>query len=446
MSVQRARMRDILAELRRRGVFTVVGGPWVTVQEDYFRGMADTIFVGEAEETWPRFLEEWADGSHKARYEQLARTDMTTVPVPRFDRLRMSNYAFGSIQFSRGCPFTCEFCDIIVTFGRRSRLKTDGQVTAELSALLDVGMRVVFIVDDNLIGNKKAIKPILREVVTWQEARGYPLIFFTEASLDLAEDLELLQLMAEAGIVAVFVGIETPSEASLRETKKIQNLHKAASLVQRVWTIQEAGLEVWSGMIVGFDADDASIFVAQKQFLAEARIGAAMVGMLNAIPKTPLHARLDREGRLDHADLSAHGTNVIPLRMQREELRAGYVRLMGELYTPAAYFARLESLYIAGRIPTSTGHGRYWRRHPWRGLVARSVLLAGTVALYVRLMRKVPPTLRQEYTRRMWRMLKARPDPVMLFTYLTRCAMHFHFHTVAREMMGEGQGRLANTI
>src|SRR3954462_3725337 len=173
LSVQRFRMKEILTELKRRGVFTVVGGALVTVMEDSFEGMADVIFVGEAEETWPRFLGEWEQGLHQYRYEQAEKTDMSTVPVPRFALLKMRHYAFGSVQFSRGCPFQCEFCDIIVTFGRRPRIKTTAQVVAELDALRGQGIRMAFIVDDNLIGNKKAIKEVLHEVIAWQERHGY---------------------------------------------------------------------------------------------------------------------------------------------------------------------------------------------------------------------------------------------------------------------------------
>ena len=212
MSVQRFRMKEILTELKRRGCFCVVGGPWVTVQEDYFGDLADVIFVGEAEETWPRFLDEWRQGLHQLRYEQAEKTDMTKVPTPRFDLLKMRHYAFGSLQFSRGCPFQCEFCDIIVTFGRRPRIKTSAQVIAELEAICKSGMDIVFIVDDNLIGNKKAIKEVLREVIAWQEKKNYPLTLFTEASIDLADDPELMDLMVEANFIATFIGIESPDE------------------------------------------------------------------------------------------------------------------------------------------------------------------------------------------------------------------------------------------
>ena len=242
MNVQRQRMKEILHELKRRGVFTVVGGPWVTVQEDDIAGLADVIFIGEAEETWPRFLGEWNEGRHGTRYEQAERTDMATVPVPRLDLLRMKDYAFASVQFSRGCPFECEFCDIIVTFGRRPRIKTSAQVLAELDALVAARQRFAFIVDDNLIGNKRAIKLLLRDVIDWQVKHGYPLMFSTEASIDLAEDAELLELMMEANISSVFVGIETPNEAALRETKKVQNLRtRGGSMLDKVHRIQQAG-------------------------------------------------------------------------------------------------------------------------------------------------------------------------------------------------------------
>jgi radical SAM superfamily enzyme YgiQ (UPF0313 family) len=435
MSVQRFRMREILTELKERGAFTVVGGPWVTVQEDYFGELADVVFVGEAEQTWPQFLADWSQGRHPRRYEQADRSDMTTVPTPRFDLLKMQRYLFGSVQFSRGCPFQCEFCDIIVTFGRRPRLKTSAQVLAELEALRAQHVRIVFIGDDNLIGNKKAIKPLLRDLVAWQEANGYPLVFFTEASLDLAEDDELMQLMVDSHIISVFIGIESPNEASLRETKKLQNVRPAGTLVERVHRIQRAGLEVWCGMIVGFDHDDPSIFDAQCTFIREARIVHAMVGMLHAIPKTPLHRRLAAEGRLDPSDEPEFGTNVIPLRMTREELRDGYLRVMRDLYEPDAYFGRLEDLYIDQKLRWGGGRARYWRRHPWQHLKEQAANLARSVVVYRRLMREIPEaSLRREYSRRLGRLLRSRRDPALVLLYLIKCAMHYHHHTMARQM------------
>ena len=264
--------------------------------------------------------------------------------------LKTQHYLFGSVQFSRGCPFQCEFCDIIVTFGRKPRLKASSQIIAELEAQLSRRVEIIFIVDDNLIGNKQAIKSVLREIAAWQRDHGYPLTFFTEASLDLAEDPELLRLMVEANFTSVFIGIESPNEASLRETKKYQNVRAGNTIIDRVRTVQRAGIDVWCGMIVGFDHDDATIFGSQLAFLQESRILHAMVGMLYAIPKTPLYERLAAEGRLDTADENPFGTNVIPLGMSREQLREGYVQIMRDLYDPGAYFERLDRLFINERL------------------------------------------------------------------------------------------------
>jgi radical SAM superfamily enzyme YgiQ (UPF0313 family) len=446
MSVQRFRMREILEELKRRGAFIIVGGPWVTLEEGYFGDLPDAIFIGEAEDSWPQFLADWAAGRPQTRYEQTERTDMSLVPVPRFDLIPMKHYAFGSVQFSRGCPFTCEFCDIIVTFGRRPRLKTGGQVLAEITALRAQGAEFVFIVDDNLIGNKGAIKPILREVGRWQAERGYPLTFFTEASLDLADDAELLALMVEANIVTVFVGIESPNDAALIEAKKRQNLRGERSLVEKVHAIQAAGLEVWCGMILGFDHDDATIFEAHRRFLADARIMHAMTGMLTALPKTPLHARLVLEGRIDPADRSPFGTNVIPLQLGRDELRQGYVALMQALYAPEAYFDRFEALFVRGRLGFNATRRRYWAKHPWRGAWAGARAFVMAAAILARLLWHVEEAaLRREYRRRLVPLLRVRREPEMLLVYAMKCAIHAHVHALTRSMT-ESEAAVGNTF
>jgi radical SAM superfamily enzyme YgiQ (UPF0313 family) len=446
MVVQRRRMKEILAELRRRGAFVVVGGPWASVKEDDFADLADVIFVGEAEETWPRFLREWADGRHQVRYEQAEKTDMSTVPTPRFDLLKMRHYAFGSVQFSRGCPFQCEFCDIIVTFGRRPRIKTSKQVIAELEALMAQGIRMAFIVDDNLIGNKKAIRAVLMDLIAWQGQKGYPMTFFTEASIDLADEPELLRLMDEANIATVFVGIESPNEASLRETKKLQNVRAGGTLLEKIHRIQDAGQEVWCGMILGFDHDDESIFDAQLRFIAESRVPTVMLGMLSAIPKTPLYDRLAAEGRLDPSDEPEFGTNVIPNLLDRAQLRDGFVRVMDELYKPSAYFARLEDLYLKSRLNFSRAAARHRRRHAWRLLRAKGRFLLQAVGMLIRLILHVPePALRREYLRRVGRLLRVRPDPSALWIYVIKCVMHYHAHTIARRMV-EQQSRVVNTF
>jgi radical SAM superfamily enzyme YgiQ (UPF0313 family) len=265
------------------------------------------------------------------------------------------------------CPFTCEFCDVIVTFGRRPRLKTSEQVLAELESFRRAGLNIIFVVDDNLIGNKKAIKPILRDIIRWQHERAYPLTLFTEASLDLAEEEELMELMGLANFQSVFIGIETPNEDSLRETKKYQNVRpNAGTLVERVRRVQQHGIDVWCGMIVGFDHDDPSIFDVLPKFVAEARVSAALIGMLYAIPTTPLYDRLKNAGRLnDDEARDRYGTNVIPLRMSGEELRNGFTRVMQRSYTADAYFQRLDALFIEERFKFVLHQLPYWWSHPW---------------------------------------------------------------------------------
>jgi radical SAM superfamily enzyme YgiQ (UPF0313 family) len=435
MSVQRFRMKEILTELKRRGVYTVVGGPFVTVSEDYFEGLANAIFIGESEQTWPTFLSEWRQGLQRYRYEQAEKSDMTKVPTPRFDLLKMNKYAFGSLQFSRGCPFQCEFCDIIVTFGRRPRIKTAKQVIAELEAMRRAGTPIVFIVDDNLIGNKKAIKEVLKEVVAWQKKRGYPLSLFTEASIDLADDAELMELMVEANFIAVFIGIESPSEESLRQTKKFQNLRSGGTLLEKVHRVQSVGLSVWCGMIMGFDTDDETIFDRQIEFVQKARISFSMSGMLYAIPKTPLHARLASEGRLDLSDRPEFGTNVIPLRMTRADLQEGYLKVLKELYDPAAYFERTEELFLDPTWDVGSMRSEYWKKHPIRRAKMEGLFLAAGTVLYRRLMKGVTdPELREEYRYRVKRFLKVRKRPGLFLFYVFHLAMHFNAYTMTRNM------------
>jgi radical SAM superfamily enzyme YgiQ (UPF0313 family) len=446
MSVQRARMTEILQELRKRGIFAVVGGPWVSVSEDYFGNLAEVIFVGEAEETWPQFLRDFQAGQWEKRYEQANKTDMLQVPAPRYDLIKTEHYLFGSVQFSRGCPFQCEFCDIIVTFGRRPRIKSSDQILVELDQLLARNLRIAFIVDDNLIGNKNQIKLVLAEVAQWQRSKGFPLTFFTEASLDLADDDELMQLMVDCNIQTVFIGIESPNEASLRETKKIQNVRNTGTLIEKIHRVQNAGMDVWCGMIVGFDSDDESIFGAQIEFLRDARILHAMLGMLHAIPKTPLHARLKAEGRLDEEDTSEFGTNVIPLQLSRESLRDGYLQVMQSLYEPEGYFERLESLFLRGNFQFGQARAKYWRENRWVGALERTRYGVLAIGLLVRLMWSVPQSsLRKEYRKRIFRLLRVNRDPSVLFVYVIKCAMHYHHYTLSTSM-SDRRMKVVNTF
>lgn len=446
MTVQRFRATEILTELKRRGCFTVVGGPWVSVKEDYFGPLADVIIVGEAEMTWPKFLADWSRGEHASRYEQAERTDMTKVPAPRHDLMKMKSYAVGTVQFSRGCPFTCEFCDIIVTFGRTPRIKTTSQIIAELEALRKTaGIRAVFIVDDNLIGNKKIIKDVLREVIAWQKTHDYPLTFFTEASLDLVEDEELMALMDEANIRSVFVGIETPNEESLKETKKTQNLRgHNHSIAEKVEAIQAHGIEVWSGMILGFDNDSPDIFDRQIRLVEEAGIVHASVGMLSAIPKTPLYDRVARENRLDLADRTEYGTNIIPLGMDRAALRDGYLRVLRELYDPQRFFGRVDTLYFNGRLKPSSRDAELSKRPVRRLLLSlQALLIAG--GAFVKLCAAIDDAaLKKTYGRIAWNLLRRRPSPFVVQAYAIKFVMHYHYHRLVSTMGRNADGHLVN--
>jgi radical SAM superfamily enzyme YgiQ (UPF0313 family) len=366
--------------------------------------------------------------------------------VPRLDLLKMNRYFLGSVQFSRGCPFLCEFCDIIVMFGRRPRLKTAKQVIAELENLRAHKQVAVFIVDDNLIGNRKAIKELLVEVIAWQRANGYPLVFTTEASIDLADDDELMRLMIDANISVVFVGIESPNEASLRETRKLQNVRAGGSMVDKVRRIQDAGMEVHAGMILGFDNDDETIFESHRRFLGSARINIANVGMLSAIPSTPLYARLAQANRLDPSDHPAHGTNVVPLRMTRDTLSQGYVQLMANLYEPQAFFARLDDLYIKGKLEIGRAWQRYAAEHPWFRRARHLRIWVEAFAILALILWRVPEKpLRTIYAREFWRALKTRRSAIITSTYAMKCAQHYHLHRLVLSLQA-GDRPLVNTF
>ena len=447
MSIQGQRLIEILEEVRSRGVLVVVGGPMATVEPEVLEGLADVIFVGEADETWPRFLREWEQGTHQGRYEQAEKTDMARLPLPRVDLLKADRYMFGSLQISRGCPFTCEFCDIIVTFGRKPRLKGSEQVLAELEAFERAGLKIVFVVDDNLIGNKKAIKSVLRDIVKWQQERAYPLTLFTEASLDLAEDEELMQLMGLANFQSVFIGIETPNEDSLRETKKLQNVRpNAGTLLERVRRVQQHGLDVWCGMIVGFDHDDASIFEVMPKFLAEARISAALIGMLHAIPTTPLYDRLKQAGRLHDEDASEiYGTNVDPLGMSPQQLRDGFIQVMQACYEAAAYFQRLDAQFIDENFKFTLHQLPYWQSHKWAWAKRCFWNYVKFAVMASRLTSRLSDdALRSRYRRQLWRVFRARwREPHILFTYAIKVASHYHYAELARAMTAhDGSGAM----
>jgi radical SAM superfamily enzyme YgiQ (UPF0313 family) len=344
--VHRKRILELAQAFRQRGKLVAVGGPYASLCPEELRPHADILFVGEAEYTWPRFLQDYAAGRWEPEYRQDEKPSMLDSPVPRFDLLKVHRYRSMAIQFARGCPFSCEFCDIIVLYGRRPRTKSVAQVMAEVEAIRRLGAVNIFVVDDNFIGNKREAKELLRALGDWQERNGYPVEFMTEVSLNVAQDDELLALMKRAHFDTIFVGIESPRPASLQETKKTQNLREDP--VAAVHRIQAAGIEVMAGMIVGFDADDPAVFEEQFRFIQEARIPISMTGMLNAVPKTPLYARLKEAGRLVAESVGDQFvfTNIIPGGMSRLELYEGYRRLLGRLYDYGNYRRRAMALIL----------------------------------------------------------------------------------------------------
>ncbi|MGE5277377.1 MAG: B12-binding domain-containing radical SAM protein [Acidobacteriota bacterium] len=341
------RIFEMAEEFRRRGKFVVAGGPMASLCPERLRDKVDVVFVDEAEYTWPQFLEDYQAGEWKAEYHQVEKPSMHDSPLPRFDLLKTDRYRTMTIQFARGCPFNCEFCDIIVMYGRKPRTKTVAQVMAEVAEIHRLRIPNIFVVDDNFIGNKPEAKLLLRALEDWQKANGYPIEFMTEVSLNVAQDDELLQLMARAHFTTIFIGIESPRAASLQETHKTQNLRE--SLLDSVHRIQRAGIEVMAGMIVGFDNDDPSIFDEQFRFIQEARIPVSMTGMLNAMPKTPLHERLKQAGRLIAESVGDQFvfTNIIPQGMSRAQLYDGYKTLLQRLYSYRNYRRRVMQLILA---------------------------------------------------------------------------------------------------
>ena len=346
--VHKPRIFELAAAFRRRGRFVVAGGPFATLCPEELRGRVDVLFVGEVEHTWAQFLREYGAGAWQAEYHEGEKPSMLDSPVPRFDLLKVDRYRTMTIQFARGCPFTCEFCDIIVMYGRRPRTKSVAQVMAEVEAIHALGVSNIFVVDDNFIGNKREAKALLRALAAWQAARGYPVEFMTEVSLNVAQDAELLELMKQAHFSTIFVGIESPRTASLQESGKVQNTRE--DLLTSVHRIQAAGIQVMAGMIVGFDNDDPSVFEEHFRFIQEARIPISMTGMLNALPKTPLHARLQKAGRLIAESVGDQFvfTNVVPGGMSRLQLYEGYRHLLTRLYDHASYRRRAMAL-ILGR-------------------------------------------------------------------------------------------------
>lgn len=345
MSIQRPSVRSVVERCRRLRARTVAGGPLFTASPDEFPDV-DHLLLGEAEVTLPRFLADLQLGTPRHLYPAEQRADVRRTPIPLWNLINRKHYAAMNVQYSRGCPFDCEFCDITNLFGRRPRTKSPTQLLAELESLERFGWRgPIFFVDDNFIGDRaKLQQEVLPALIGWMKTRRYPFSFYTETSIDLADEPLLLELMVQAGFEQVFIGIETPHAAGHAESGKAQNRNR--DLLGCVRRIQRAGLQVQGGFIVGFDSDPPDIFEQQIDFIQASGIATAMVGVLTALPGTRLHRRLRAEGRLlgeSTGNNTAVELNFIP-RMDPTTLISGYQQILASIYAPPNYYRRVVQL------------------------------------------------------------------------------------------------------
>ena len=414
MTVQQESAREVIARCRVAGVKVVAGGPLFTTAHEQFPEV-DHFVLNEAEETLPRFLEELRLGTPKRLYTSGAFPDITRTPAPEWRLLDRRKYASMAVQFSRGCPYRCDFCNVTTLFGHKIRTKTSAQVIAELEGIRRLGWRdSIFFVDDNFIANRAYLKrELLPALISWRQEHGVTTKFYTECSINLADDAELMALMASAGFNQVFIGIETPDDNALEECGKHHNTSR--DMLENIRRIQHAGLEVQGGFIVGFDSDTPSIFQKQIDFIQSSGIVTAMVGILQALPGTKLYDRMKNEGRLlghvsgDNVDSD---TNIVP-KMDPELLRNGYREMMNHLYAPKHYYRRIRTLLQEYRVPQLRSRIRvsqlmafvrsafllgvvgrerfhYWRMIAWTFFHRQGSLpLAVTLAIYGHHFRKV---------------------------------------------------------
>ena len=417
----------VMKESRARGKVVVVGGPDVTSSPHLYEA-ANFRILGEAEGIMDAFIEAWDSGARSGTFESPKfQVDVTASPIPRFDLLKFQNYFHVGLQFSRGCPFDCEFCDIIELYGRVPRAKTPEQILAELEALYELGYRgQVDFVDDNLIGNKKALQALLPRVIEWQRERNYPYEFSTEASLNLAEYPRLMKLMREAQFFAVFVGIESPDPVVLVAMQKKQNTRR--DIAESIRKIYDAGMFVLAGFIVGFDEEPGTVAEPVVRLIEDAAIPVCMVGLLYALPNTQLTRRLQHEGRLyvEHdvedglGDQCTTGLNFVTQRPRREIL-ADYREIVRRIYHPEHYFRRLRKV---GKMLNMSGPG------PW--LSRRDLTLFFRLAWNLNLRR---PELRRHFWTTLIRCGLRNPRAVK--SVLMMLALYVHLGPFSRSVTGQ---------
>ncbi len=432
MLAQRASLHEEIARCRRLGLRSIVGGPYASALPDDFAAV-DHLVIGEAEESLPRFASELEAGCATRVYRAARRPDLAIVPIPRYELLRRGAYHQLSLQFSRGCPYSCEFCDIVELFGRQPRVKGAAQVVAELEAIRRTGFRGdVFFVDDNFIGNRKAVRTVLPEIAAWRQRTRAKISFYTEASMNLADDPSLVDAMVAAGFTAVFLGIESPSREALQETGKHQNL--TGDPVERVHELMSRGLDVWGGFILGFDSDGPDCFDQMIEFVQRASIPYAMVGLLGALPGTRLFQRLQREGRLRSTQIGDRGdqfglTNVIN-KLSVEQMVNGYRRVMETLYDPDIYFQRCRRNLARWVSPRGAQPLPSWRelRAGWRALIAQGV--------------------RSRYRRAYWQFLAwaATRHPTKLARAMTLAAVGHHYIHYTRQTVVPALQRIGEPL
>lgn len=433
MIVQKQDLLEQIQEAKRRGKRVAVGGPYATALSDEI-AEADYLILDEGEITLPKFIEAVQRGETHGVYRSDGnRPDVTSTPIPRFDLLDFDVYDNMSVQFSRGCPFQCEFCDIIVLYGRKPRTKSPEQLLAELDRLYDLGWRrTIFMVDDNFIGNKRNVKLLLKAMKGWMEEHDYPFHLSTEASVDLAQDDELMELMVECNFNAVFLGIETPDEASLSLTNKHQNTRN--SLSDAVDAITRKGLRVMAGFIIGFDNETSGAGDRIVRFAEQTAIPIAIFSMLQALPDTALWHRLKKEGRLveDNANLNQSTLmNFVPTR-PLEEVTREYIDGFWRLYDPTQYLDRTYRHFLKLGAPR---HSKKLRKITWKVLQA---------FLTVCWRQGVVRETRWKFWHHLFSIL--RHNPTVAEHYLSVCALNEHFLDYRQEVRTKIEAQLADYL